>query len=159
MVVCKKRCVSDKAMLGIKSVREYLYKIAADGYVARQEVPKSNEPVRADRANTVWYLRRARIAAVFRRMLADALFATRRLMLKCEAIKSAPSLDEPDAASKRAKAISLLDATVYRCDTLVMLLRDFGEFNVDSFKTLYKTGADVGKGMGQGTDVLDERHS
>jgi hypothetical protein len=94
-----------------------------------QEVPNSNEPVRADRSNTVWYLWRADVAPVFRRMLADTLFATRRLMLRCEEIKSAPLLDEPDAASKRAKAISLPDATVYRCDTLVMLFRDFGEFN------------------------------
>jgi hypothetical protein len=67
-------------------------------------------------------------------------------MLKCEEIKSAPLSDEPDAASKRAKAVSLLDATVCRCDTLVMLFRDFGEFNVDSFRTLYKTEADLGKG-------------
>jgi hypothetical protein len=132
----QEKMLSDRAMLGIKSAREYLYKIAADGYVARQEVPKSNESVRADRSNSVWYLWLACIFAVFRRMLADALLATRRLMLKCEAIKSAPSLDEPDAASNRAKAISLLDATVYRCDTLVMLFRDFGEFNVDSFKTV-----------------------
>jgi hypothetical protein len=142
----QEKMLSDMTMLGIKSVREYLYKMAADGYVTMQEVPKSNEPVRADRSNTVWYLWRADVAAVFRRMLADALFATRRLMLKCEEIKSAPLLDEPDAASKRAKAVSLLDATVCRCDTLVMLFRDFGEFNVDSFRTLYKTEADLGKG-------------
>jgi hypothetical protein len=142
----QEKMLSDMTMLGIKAVREYLYKLASDGYVSMQEVPKSNEPIRADRTNSVWYLWRADVAVVYRRMLADALHATRRMLLKCEEVRAAQLPDEVDAEAKLSKTVGLLQATVYRCDTLVMLFRDFGEFNVDLFKTLYKTEADLGKG-------------
>jgi hypothetical protein len=138
----QEKMISDKTMLVVKTVREYLYRLLRDGYVSMQEVPKSNEPARADRVAAVWYLWRADFSVVSKRLLDDTLRTTRRIMLKLEEVRATPSGDEPGADKKRATALKLLEASVYRCDDLVMVLRDFGPLDGDSFETLYRSEAD-----------------
>jgi hypothetical protein len=138
----QEKMISDKTMLVVKTVREYLYKLLRDGFVSMQEVPKSSEPVRADRVAAVWYLWRADFEVVVKRLVCDSLRTTRRIMLKIEELKASPLDDEPDAETKRAAGLKLLEATVYRCDDLVMLLRDFGPLTDAAFESLYRTEAD-----------------
>lgn len=139
------KMISDKTMLNIKTVRELLFRLLADGFVGLQEVPKSNEPVRLDRAPSAFYLWRADVGLVYRRILDDALHATRRLMLKIEEVKSTPLPDVVGAERKRKNTLRLLEATVTRCDSLVILFRDFGPIDVDAFVTTYKSEIDLGK--------------
>lgn len=135
----QEKMIAEKTMLPVKTVREYLYKLHSDGFLSMQEVPKSNEPVRADRPAAIWYLWRADFATAVDRMLQDTIRATRRVLLKSLQLEATPHDNDAQALSKRKVTLKLLQATLCRCDILIILFRDFGPIDQAAFKTLYKT--------------------
>jgi hypothetical protein len=133
----EEKMLSDKTMMDIKSVREMLFRLMQGGYVTAQEVPKSNEPARAERSNAVWYLWRADMVATQQRILSDALATMLRLMLKAERVRATGCPDDAARARRSAKML-LLETTLGNVSQAVSLFRDFGAITDHYFDPLYE---------------------
>lgn len=129
----QEKMIAEKTMLPVKTVREYLYRLHTDGFLTMQEIPKSNEPARPDRPSVMWYLWRAEFATAVDKILQDSIRATRRVLLKSVEMGS----DDSQVPAKKQNALKLLEATLCRCDILVILLRDFGPVDPNCFKPMY----------------------
>jgi hypothetical protein len=136
----QEKMISDHVMMNVKAVRELLFSLMRGGFCCTQEVPKSNEPARVDRATAVWYLWRADVVAAQKRILSNALMATLRVMLKSQQLQNPPLLTVEDKEQKKARLgkLLVLDSTVHKLDQCIVLFRDFGSINDHYFDPLYE---------------------
>lgn len=136
----EEKMVSDRVMMNVKAVRELLFNLMRGGFCSIQEVPKSNEPARVDRAGTVWYLWRADMVASQKCVLSGALMATLRVLLKAEQLQEPPALAVESESERKVRLGKrlLLESTVHKLDQCIVLLRDFGSINDHYFEPLYE---------------------